>query len=65
MATQFLSKIHPYSWEEVYKAAVLEPDNALLEQRIRIAENLPGRHQRNLQENAEKEHSPHPHRECG
>jgi len=32
------SQIHPCSWEEVYKAAVLEPDNALLEQRIRAAE---------------------------
>ena len=38
MATQSLSKIHPYSWEEVYKAAVLEADNTLLEQRIRVAE---------------------------
>ncbi len=32
------SQIHPCSWEEVYQAAVLEPDNALLEQRIRAAE---------------------------
>ncbi len=38
MATQSLPKIHPYSWEEVYKAAVLEPDNLLLEERIRVAE---------------------------
>jgi len=38
MATQSPSKIRPYSWEEVYKA-VLEPDNALLEQRIRVAED--------------------------
>lgn len=37
MATQSPSKIRLYSWEEVYKA-VLEPDNALLEQRIRVAE---------------------------
>ena len=34
------SESHPYSWEEVYKAAVLETDNALLEQRIRKAEEL-------------------------
>jgi hypothetical protein len=32
------SQIHPCSWEEVYQAAVLEPDNALLEPRIRAAE---------------------------
>ncbi len=38
MATQSPSKIRLYSWEEVYKA-VLEPDNALLEQRIRVAED--------------------------
>jgi len=41
MATQSLSKIHPYCWKEVFKAAVLEPDNALLEQRIRVAEGAP------------------------
>jgi hypothetical protein len=35
-----LSKSYPYSWEEVYEAAVLEPDNALLEQRIRKAEEV-------------------------
>jgi hypothetical protein len=34
------SENHPYSWEEVYKAAVLEPDNTLLEQRIRKAEEV-------------------------
>ena len=38
MATQSLPTIHFYSWEEVYKAAVLEADNTLLEQRIRVAE---------------------------
>ena len=38
MATQSPPKIHVYSWEEVYKAAVSEPDNALLEERIRVAE---------------------------
>ena len=38
MATQSLSKIHPYSWEEVYKAAVMESDNLLLEERIRVAQ---------------------------
>jgi len=37
MATQSLSKIHPYFWEEVYKAAVLKPDDALLKPRIRVA----------------------------
>jgi hypothetical protein len=38
MAIQSQSRIHPYSWEEVYEAAVLEPDNAQLEQRIEVAE---------------------------
>jgi len=40
MATLSPSNIHPYSWEEVYKAAVLEPDNELLEQHIRVAEEM-------------------------
>ena len=38
MAIQSQSRIHPYSWEEVYKTAVLEPDDAVLEQRIEVAE---------------------------
>jgi hypothetical protein len=38
MATQSPSKIYAYCWEDVFTAAVLEPDDALLEQRIRVAE---------------------------
>jgi hypothetical protein len=33
-----IQSLHPYPWESVYKAAVLEPDNAQLEQRIEVAE---------------------------
>jgi hypothetical protein len=33
-----IQPLHPYPWESVYKAAVLEPDNAQLEQRIEVAE---------------------------
>jgi hypothetical protein len=28
---------HPYLWDSVYKAAVLEPESAMLEQRIEVA----------------------------
>jgi len=38
MTIQSQSRIHPYSWEEVYKTAVLEPDSAKLEERIEVAE---------------------------
>ena len=38
MATPSPSKIHRYSWEEVYTAAVSEPDNTLFEERTRVAE---------------------------
>ena len=38
MAIQSPSQIQPYSWEEVYKAAVFEPDNALSRQRIKLAQ---------------------------
>ena len=38
MAIQSPPQIHLYSWEEVYEAAVSEPDNALFEERIRVAE---------------------------
>lgn len=40
VAIQSPSESHPYSWEEAYKAALLEPDNALLEKRIRAAEEV-------------------------
>jgi hypothetical protein len=40
MATQSLSKTQPYFWEEVYKTAVLEPDNELFEERIQVAEEV-------------------------
>jgi hypothetical protein len=38
MTTLSQSKVPPYSWEEVYNAAVLEPDTELLKQRIRVVE---------------------------
>jgi hypothetical protein len=38
VAIQPSSETEPYSWEELYRAAVLEPDDALLEQRIEVAE---------------------------
>jgi len=40
VAIQSPSVSHSYSWEEAYKAAVLECDNALLEQRIRVGEDV-------------------------
>jgi len=38
VAIQPSSESERYCWEEVYKAAVLETDNAQLEQRIELAE---------------------------
>lgn len=38
MAIHSPSKIRPYSWERVYKAAALEVDNARIERRISVAE---------------------------
>ena len=57
MAIQPSSESEPYSWEEVYKAAVLETDNAQLEQRIEVAEGalltrwleLTNRHERRME----------------
>jgi len=40
MSNHSSSKIHSYSWKKAYKAAVLETDDALLEQRIEVAEEL-------------------------
>jgi len=38
VAIQPSSESEPYSWEEVYEAAVSEPDNAQLERRIEVAQ---------------------------
>jgi hypothetical protein len=33
-----IPSLHPYAWDSVYKAAVLEPENPMLEQRIEVAQ---------------------------
>jgi hypothetical protein len=38
MTTQSPLRIHSYAWEKVYKAAVLEPDNARPEKCIAVVE---------------------------
>jgi hypothetical protein len=38
VAIQPSSESEKYSWEEVYEAAVSEPDNAQLERRIEVAQ---------------------------
>jgi hypothetical protein len=35
-----IQSLHPYSWDSVYKAAVLEPENLMLEQRIEVAQEV-------------------------
>jgi len=33
-----IPSLHPYPWDSVYKAAVLEPENPMLAQRIEVAQ---------------------------
>jgi hypothetical protein len=40
MTTVSARKTPPFSWEKVYEAAVLEPDNARLEKCVAVVERL-------------------------
>ena len=33
-----IQSLHPYLWESVYKALCLEPESAMVEQRIEVAQ---------------------------